>query len=115
MFLPYSPQQMVDLVNAVTGWDIDLQETQAIGQRAIALSRVLNLREGLTAAEDRLPSRFFGPFRKGEARTAEPLKREAFEWAKRHYYGMMGWDMETGVPTRQALEDLGIGWAAEHL
>ena len=115
MFLPYHPQQMVDLVNAVTGWDVDLQETQAIGQRAITLSRVFNLREGLTAADDSLPRRFFAPFLKGEPRTAKPLDKEAFEWAIGSYYEMMGWDIETGVPTIEALEQLGIGWAAEHL
>ncbi|RJS87937.1 hypothetical protein CW705_09760 [Candidatus Bathyarchaeota archaeon] len=31
------------------------------------------------------------------------------------YYRMMGWDEETGVPTRGKLEELGIGWVAEDL
>ena len=115
MFLPYNPKQMVALLKAVTGWDVDLQETQAIGQRAITLSRIFNLREGLTSADDTLPNRFFAPFQRGEARTAKPLNREAFEWAKGSYYAMMGWDTETGIPTIQALEGLGIGWAAKHL
>lgn len=114
-FLPYSPQQVVDLVNAVTGWDVDLDETQAIGERAITLSRVFNLREGFTAADDTLPDRFFKPFLKGEARKTAPVDPEAFEWAKKHYYQMMGWDEETGVPPREALERLGVDWAAEHL
>ncbi len=115
MFLPYTPQQMVELVNAVTGWDVELDETQAIGQRAITLSRVFNLREGLTAADDSLPRRFFAPFLKGEARRALPVDEAAFAWAKGHYYQLMGWDPETGVPTREALERLDIGWAVEHL
>jgi aldehyde:ferredoxin oxidoreductase len=114
-FLPYSSEQMVTLVNAVTGWNVDLAETQAIGQRAITLSRVFNLREGLTAANDTLPDRFFAPFLKGEARQAKPLDKAAFEEAKRTYYRMMGWDGESGVPTPEALERLDISWAAEHL
>jgi hypothetical protein len=28
---------------------------------------------------------------------------------------MMGWDQHTGVPTRETLDRLDIGWAAEHL
>jgi len=28
---------------------------------------------------------------------------------------MMGWDVETGIPTRARLEDMGIGWVAEEL
>lgn len=115
MFLPYMPQQLVTLVNAVTGWDVDLQETQAIGQRAITMSRVFNLREGLTADDDTLPRRFFAPFLKGETRNAEPLDEAAFEEAKRTYYRMMGWHQENGVPTLEALEQLDIAWAAKHL
>jgi hypothetical protein len=28
---------------------------------------------------------------------------------------MMGWDVETGVPTVEKLQELDIGWAAEYL
>ncbi len=114
-FLPYSPQQVVDLVNAVTGWDVDLQETLVLGQRAITLARVLNLREGLTAADDTLPRRFFAPFHKGETRGSKPLDEAAFEWAKSTYYEMMGWDRGTGVPAAEELQRLEIGWAVGHL
>jgi aldehyde:ferredoxin oxidoreductase len=115
MFLPYSPQQMVDLVNATTGWDLTLEDTQAVGKRAITLSRVFNLREGFTADDDAIPRRFFAPFQEGEARRAVPLLEGGFEEAKNIYYGMMNWDEQSGIPTRAALEELGIGWAAEHL
>jgi aldehyde:ferredoxin oxidoreductase len=86
-----------------------------MGLRTITLSRVLNLREGFTAADDNLPQRFFGPFQKGETRKAVPLDEAAFEWAKSYYYQMMGWDEQTGIPTRDALERLDIAWAAEYL
>jgi len=115
MFLPYSPEQVVALTNAATGWDVDLQEAQTIGQRAITLSRVFNLREGLTAADDTLPRRFFAPFLKGEMRKAVPVDEAAFEEAKRTYYRMMGWDQNGGVPTLETLERLGVAWAAEYL
>jgi aldehyde:ferredoxin oxidoreductase len=115
MFLPYSPQQLVDLTNAVTGWDMDIPEAQKVGQRAITLSRVFNLREGFTATDDDLPRRFFKPFDKGEARTAVPLDVEEFERAKIRYYEMMGWEEETGVPSRESLEQLDVAWAAEYL
>jgi aldehyde:ferredoxin oxidoreductase len=115
MFLPYTPDQMADLVNATTGWDMDLEETQIVGRRAITLSRVFNLREGFTAADDNLPERFFGPFDKGETRAAVPLDKAAFERAKSTYYQLMGWDKDTGVPSTQTLQELGIAWAAEHL
>jgi len=31
------------------------------------------------------------------------------------YYGMAGWDVETGVPTPAKLEELGVGWATAYL
>jgi aldehyde:ferredoxin oxidoreductase len=115
MFLPYTPEQMVTLVNAATGWDIDLAEIQAIGRRAVTLSRVFNLREGFTAADDTLPRRFFAPFLEGQARRTAPLDEAAFEEAKRTYYRMMGWDQEAGVPSLETLKELDVAWAAEHL
>jgi aldehyde:ferredoxin oxidoreductase len=115
MFLPYTPEHMVTLVNAATGWDIDLAEIQAIGRRAVTLSRVFNLREGFTAADDTLPRRFFTPFLKGQARRTVPLDEAAFEEATRTYYRMMGWDQEAGLPALETLEELDIAWAAEHL
>ena len=94
---------------------VDLPEIQAIGQRAITLARVLNLREGLTADDDTLPPRFFAPFQKGEVRGAKPLDETALERAKGHYYVMMGWDRETGVPTVEEMKRLDVRWAAEYL
>jgi hypothetical protein len=31
------------------------------------------------------------------------------------FYGMMGWDRETGLPTSEKLQALGIGWVDEHI
>lgn len=114
MFLPYSPEQMVGLVNATTGWDMDLDEIRAVGERSITLARVFNMREGLTAADDTLPSRFFESFEDGDPPTARPLDRQEFEAAKRAYYRMMGWD-DWGRPTQEVLDRLGVGWAASEL
>jgi aldehyde:ferredoxin oxidoreductase len=34
---------------------------------------------------------------------------------KRNHYHIMGWDVNTGIPTAARLEDMGIGWVAEEL
>ncbi len=110
-FLPYSPQQMTDLMNAVTGWDGDIQEYLRIGERVATLARMYNLREGWDSAEDRLPDRFFEPFTSGPlAGTALP--RDQFAAATQEYYRQMGWD-ERGRPTIERLKELGIEWAAD--
>ncbi len=109
-FLPYSPEQLRDAVRAATGWDVTLEELAAVGRRAATLARLVNLRQGLDAATDTLPERFFRPFLEGPEDKGRPLDREAFEEAKGIYYRMMGWD-EAGRPTPETLEALGEGWA----
>ncbi len=106
-FLPYSPEQMTALTNAVTGWDADASEYLRIGERAATLARLYNLREGWNSTGDTLPKRFFEPFAAGPlAGTALPA--DQFAAATREYYRQMGWD-EHGVPTRERLRELGIG------
>ncbi len=109
-FLPYSTQQMTDLMNAATGWEMTAQDYLRSGERAATLARLYNLREGWDSREDTLPKRFFEAFASGPlAGTALP--REQFATATREYYRQMGWD-EDGVPTSERLRDLGIAWAA---
>ena len=113
-FVAWTPPQTVDIVNAVTGWETSVWELIKVSERAINLARVFNIREGFTAEDDRLPERFFQP------QTSGPLSKTAldkveFDKAKRIYYRMMGWDSDTGIPTREKLEELDVGWAADLL
>ncbi len=62
-FLPYSPSQMVSVVNGMTGWDTDINEIFEVGRRTATIARMFNLREGLDASTDTLPKRFFEEFR----------------------------------------------------
>ena len=43
------------------------------------------------------------------------MPREAFDQALTVLYGLKGWDLETGDPTRERLEALNLGWAADLL
>ena len=106
----------LEIVRAITGWNTSLWELMKAGERIATMARVYNLREGLTADDDRLPERFFTP------PTAGPLHEDgvaidphALEKAKHLYYQMMGWDRDTGVPHHWKLEELDIGWTVEYL
>ena len=58
----FGPQETVDFVRAVTGWeDFDVEELLEIGERRINLMRAFNAREGLDRKDDRLPAKFFRP------------------------------------------------------
>ena len=112
-FMPWTVFQMVDLVTAVTGWKTGTAEILAVAERAYTLARIVNLREGMTASDERLPDRFF------EALPAGPLSeskmsREEWERAKLAYYRQSGWT-DQGVPTEDTLARLGISWAGKCL
>jgi aldehyde:ferredoxin oxidoreductase len=47
------------LVNAVTGWDVTVDDLRTWGRRRLALLRTYAQREGHTEADDTLPDRFF--------------------------------------------------------
>ncbi|MFQ6129907.1 MAG: aldehyde ferredoxin oxidoreductase family protein [Candidatus Hadarchaeaceae archaeon] len=105
--------QVVEMVNAVTGWDTTTWELMKAGERATTMARAFNAREGFTKDDDWLPERFFQPLEGGPLNGTK-LSKEEYRQAIATYYRMMGWD-ETGVPTREKLEELDIGWVAEKL
>jgi aldehyde:ferredoxin oxidoreductase len=109
----YGPNQMVELVRAVTGWDVSLWELMKVGERRLNLLRAFNAREGVGAAEDTLPPKLLVPL-VGGASDGIALDGDEVEAAKALYYRMAGWD-EDGRPTRAKLEELGLSWVAGEL
>ena len=69
----------------------------------------------LRKEHDQLPEHYFFPvekrlrlpFPEGEP-PHPPLSKEYFESCKTEYYKFMGWDVETGLPTRSSLKKLGM-------
>jgi len=114
LFLPYTYQQLADIVTAVTGWDTGVMEQLRVAERILTMARLFNIREGLTAADDTLPQRFFQPKTNG-ALADKPLDPAKLDRAKSYYYALMGWDARTGTPTPEKLEELDITWARVHL
>src|SRR5205814_6286998 len=60
-FLKYDDPKMTDIVNAVTGWGISAEELAEIGERALTLARLFNIREGFGPDDDRLPAQVTKP------------------------------------------------------
>lgn len=48
---------------------------------------------------------------------AVPSTRDLLPWARDRalYYGMMGWDGDSGLPTRAKLYELELDWVVEAL
>jgi aldehyde:ferredoxin oxidoreductase len=108
---PHSVMQ-ARLYNGVTGVGIDEAEVSLIGERIVNLERAFNVREGLTRKDDSLPERFL----------KEPLPDGAskgqvvnLDFMLDEYYELRGWQRETGYPTKEKLEQLGLSQAAKVL
>lgn len=105
------PQEAVDLVKAVTGWeDFDLDELMEIGERRINMLRAFNAREGLDRGADKLPAKFFKPLGGTGPTRGVALDPAVIEGALDEYYRLAGWDRQTGNPTPETLDRLGLAW-----
>jgi aldehyde:ferredoxin oxidoreductase len=111
IFVPWSSQQVVEAMAAVTGWPMSHWKLMKAVERGITLARIFNLREGFSIHDDRLPSRFSEDLADGRG---GGIKEHELGEAQRAYYQMLGWD-EEGVPTAGRLAELGIEWVAEVL
>jgi aldehyde:ferredoxin oxidoreductase len=107
-FRAISLNQLAEIVQCVTGWRTSLFEILKAGERSVTMARAFNYIHGFTAADDKLPERFFEPMRGGTLK-GHAIDKEEFQMGIDLYYGMMGWD-EAGKPTRAKLEELGVGW-----
>jgi len=106
-FQLYSLGQLVDIVKAVTGWNVNLWELMKVGERRLNLMRVFNAREGAQAETDALPAKLQVPLTGGPT-GGVMVSIDEVEAAKSLYYQMAGWD-KNGCPTQAKLEELGVG------
>ncbi len=109
MFLPFNHSQIMQLVNGATGWNTSVFELMKVGERALALARVFNAREGYTAKDDIIPDRLYKTFNSGPLKD-KGIGRETMHQAIQTYYKMAGWDPEQAVPTKEKLQELDLEW-----
>lgn len=110
----YDGNDTVTMMNAVTGWDLTLDELMEVGKRRLNLFRTFNAREGFGRKDDKLPKKFFKAL-KGTGPTAGmTLTQEEVDSAIDHYYRLAGFNAD-GAPTPEGLRQLDIEWAAQYL
>ncbi|MEM2944875.1 MAG: aldehyde ferredoxin oxidoreductase family protein [Thermoproteota archaeon] len=104
-FYAITLKELHRMVVACTGQPYkDWYDFMRIGERVYNLTRLFNVREGLTRKDDSLPRRFLnepmteGPG-KGQVVELEPMLSE--------YYRLRGWD-EKGEPKKETLDRLGL-------
>jgi aldehyde:ferredoxin oxidoreductase len=107
--------QMVQCLNGITGWDTNLYELMTAAERATAIARAFNSREGFTRDHDRLPKRLFDPKPDGPGAGKQIFSEADFNQAVALYYEMCGWDAYSGRPHRGKLLELGLEWVEKIL
>jgi aldehyde:ferredoxin oxidoreductase len=94
------------VINAITGWDMNLAEALAAGRRTGLILRAFNLRCGI-GPELEFPSpRYGGIPVDGPAKGVDAMA--VWEQMRDVYYARLGWDRATGRPLPETLNDVGL-------
>ena len=115
---PCSPDLLSEVYSAATGFEILPQELIRAAERASALEKLLNFREGFTRKDDIIPAVYLQnmqiPIKAGDGDRyltdwfGNRLTREDIEEMIDNYYEEKGWDARNGLPTKKKLIELGL-------
>ncbi|MFB6082282.1 MAG: aldehyde ferredoxin oxidoreductase family protein [Halanaeroarchaeum sp.] len=105
-FTAYNYEYAADWLN-VLGYDVTVDDMRQVGERAWNMTRLFNVREGFSRAEDSIPERIKVPTQDAGPATGKALNQETFESMLDEYYDKRGWT-DQGVPTEETLARLDI-------
>lgn len=101
-------KDIVKVLNYVTGWNVDVDELDMIGERIYNLERMINVRRGMSRKHDTLPYRAMNePIPEGPAK-GRYCPQENLNTMLDEYYRLRGWT-KNGIPSRERLLELGLG------
>jgi len=95
--------EVAELYNAITGWDLTVEQLFEAGERGFTVQRLLNIRDGFDGATDVLPKAMCRSAKEG----FRAGKHIPFEALMQDYYQIRGWD-DNGIPTTATLERLAL-------
>lgn len=99
----FSVEDYADLLTAATSLSMTGKELLQLGERIWNLERLFNYREGFSANDDCLPSRFSAPLPEGGSRNRIVHLDEMLP----EYYRLRGWDSK-GTPSQTRLKQLNL-------
>jgi aldehyde:ferredoxin oxidoreductase len=103
-FATVPTQNILHLLNLAVGGSYGLEDILLIGARAVTMKRLINLKLGLRADDDKLPDLLLRPLPDEATYDFVPdVDKQVTE-----YYEHRDWDRETGHPSSNALSELDI-------
>jgi len=98
---------LAELYSAATGASMSAEEIMTAGRRILTLERCFNVREGLTRSDDVLPWRIMNEPNYDLRGVEDPVVSKAkLDRMLSEYYTLHGWDVKSGIPTRNTLREL---------
>lgn len=94
----------IDILNAITGWEMDHYDVLKMGERIFTLQRLTNLKFGLTKEDEKLQERFYETTDEGGHADEAPSDLTSH---LQKYYELRGWN-EEGIPQNKKLKRLGL-------
>ena len=111
IFANVSASMVVSLINSACGLNWSIADMVRAGERGWNLKRVINNRLGLRSVNDRLPKPLLTPYSKSGTEASGFVPDIKGMLAA--YYEVRGWDEATGIPRREKLAELGMGWVSD--
>jgi aldehyde:ferredoxin oxidoreductase len=105
-FLGIKRTPTFDWLNAVTGWSYTPEDYMEIGERIQTTKQAFNIKHGIDPKKNKISDRALG--RAPQTEGANKGRTVAIEKMMSDYWGLYGWDRETGKPTPQCMARLGI-------
>jgi aldehyde:ferredoxin oxidoreductase len=110
-FMSYAgvtPEHWAEMLSASTGWKVGGEELITIGERVHNLQRLFNVREGFRRKDDQLPDRVLSIPEFGAYKDEGNCVIQDYQALLDEYYEASGWDIETGIPGKEKLQELGL-------
>jgi aldehyde:ferredoxin oxidoreductase len=108
MYAGVTVEDWAQMLQAITGRPLDAKALLEVAERTHTLQRLFNLREGMGRPDDALPERARAVPAFGKYRDVPECGIRDYDTMLREYYQARGWDPQTGIPTAQTLERLGL-------
>jgi aldehyde:ferredoxin oxidoreductase len=103
-FKGISLEHFIGHINAATGFNYDRKSLLMVGERINNLKRVINCNLGISRKDDKLPLHNLKILKSGKTSNVKMDLDENLQ----KYYKDRGWDWDTGKPTKEKLDELGI-------